>query len=169
MPLPVDRDVTWIDVLLDMPFEDILSKHWQYKNTFDPWNNQDVYIRRQRETGIRLRKYHVLEYKKIYDIKFSVLNIKIIHNDYKLTFYKYRVYEQLIVGDLSIAPNQLPDIILTNIRFNFVEKTCRYDKLVTNLARNFIADMNDYNPIRVEFFKNPIDKINYFTTMPRLE
>lgn len=160
------RDKTWVDVLLEIPWNDIIQYRGQGYVSIPP-------LRGQGHVSIPLsgRGYN--------SVKITSRMIRLDHDDFSMSFYNLHITTELIACEtLLIYPtNNNPDISMSNIRLNFIKKTCRYDKIFIHMfvkafptvgviygdGSNLIefSEMQDYTPIRVDFFKNPIDKINY--------
>lgn len=162
------RERTWIDVLMEAPWGRLLEAKTERdydnrytKNIYGPIIAGDVI-----DDALVTWSFHLDEVPTV--LTREQLGEKLVVLFVNRVITETTIKEDFIAADRVILyelHKPQPEITLTNVRIGIKKRYVRYDKCNLDFRhKNLANEMIDYNPLRVEFFKNPVDRIHYVTS-----
>lgn len=137
------EDLNWIDVLQTVPWFTNLpvTMYWYFSpNTVTTFSESEM-----RSRGVEYLKFRLSFGQKHDTLEKVVCDWVLVSN----TNMMYR-----------------PIIKFSNVRIDRLNRFKYQSVGVTGTTgEDYLKNMIDYDPLRVDFFKNPIDKINFITLM----
>lgn len=147
------RERTWIDFLMEAPWEPFLLQYYAYGGSYYP---ETVDIDGEVKTYTFTESATWMTLKSDDGLTGTFIDGNINWNPYSITG------ESVV---LSTANQIQPKVRLSNVRINVKRQSVRYDKSELIYDKQiFDFSAKKYNPLHIDFFKDPIERIHYATT-----